>query len=142
LFDDTFYCGGDVSVQWSQADGACSVFWAPDPFYINFALNLSCYIFVYTLPLFLLKDLSNSLRIGVLITFFMGFVTLVICAVRFATLEAVFSQPNFVYLFSMLEMAFALITTTLPGLKWLLSRETPIEDPEAYTKTEEMYVKG
>ncbi|RDW63558.1 hypothetical protein BP6252_11103 [Coleophoma cylindrospora] len=131
LFDDTFYCGGNVSVQWSQADGACNVFYAPDPFYINFALNLSCYIFVYALPLFLLKDVAKDLKIGILATFFMGFATLVICAVRFATLETVYSQPNFVYLFSMLEMALALITTTLPGLKSLLKRGTSIEDPES-----------
>lgn len=45
LWIDTFYCGGNVAVQWSQEDGACSVFYAPDPFYINFSLNLSSYIF-------------------------------------------------------------------------------------------------
>ena len=45
LWIDTFYCGVPVSVQWSQADGACSVFYADDPFYVNFALNLSSYVF-------------------------------------------------------------------------------------------------
>jgi hypothetical protein len=32
LFDDTFFCGTPVSVQWSQEEGACSVFYAPEPF--------------------------------------------------------------------------------------------------------------
>lgn len=45
LWMDTFYCGVPVSVQWSQEEGACSVFYAPIPFYFNFAMNLSSYIF-------------------------------------------------------------------------------------------------
>jgi hypothetical protein len=44
LWDDTFFCGKDVSIQWSQEDGACSVFYAPEPFILNFTLNLACYI--------------------------------------------------------------------------------------------------
>ena len=44
LWDDTFFCGGDVSVQWSQEEGACSVFYAPEPFIVNFTLNLACYL--------------------------------------------------------------------------------------------------
>jgi hypothetical protein len=44
LFDDTFFCGANVSVQWSQEEGACSVFYAPEPFIVNFTLNLACYL--------------------------------------------------------------------------------------------------
>jgi hypothetical protein len=50
LFDDTFYCGTPVSVQWSQEDGACSVFYAEPPFYFNTAINLSSYIFSKSHP--------------------------------------------------------------------------------------------
>lgn len=45
LWMDTFYCGVPVSIQWSQEEGACSVFYAPIPFYFNFAMNLSSYVF-------------------------------------------------------------------------------------------------
>jgi hypothetical protein len=45
LWIDTFYCGVPVSVQWSQEEGACSVFYATTPFYFNFAVNLSSYVF-------------------------------------------------------------------------------------------------
>jgi hypothetical protein len=45
LWMDTFYCGVPVSVQWSQEKGACSVFYADTPFYFNFSMNLSSYIF-------------------------------------------------------------------------------------------------
>jgi hypothetical protein len=51
LFDDTFYCGTPVSVQWSQEDGACSVFYAEPPFYFNTAVNLSSYIFSKSHPI-------------------------------------------------------------------------------------------
>jgi hypothetical protein len=44
LWDDTFFCGKDVSVQWSLEEGACSVFYAPEPFILNFTLNLACYL--------------------------------------------------------------------------------------------------
>jgi hypothetical protein len=44
LWSDTFFCGKDVSVQWSQEEGACSVFYAPEPFIANFTLNLACYL--------------------------------------------------------------------------------------------------
>lgn len=45
LWLDTFYCGVPVSIQWSQEEGACSVFYADTPFYFNFTMNLSSYIF-------------------------------------------------------------------------------------------------
>ena len=44
LFDDTFFCGANVAVQWSQEEGACSVFYATPPFILNFTLNLACYL--------------------------------------------------------------------------------------------------
>jgi len=59
LFDDTFYCGSPVSVQWSQEDGACSVFYAEPPFYFNTAVNLSSYIFSEFCPTFLTFQRQN-----------------------------------------------------------------------------------
>jgi hypothetical protein len=44
LWDDTFFCGLPVSIQWSQDPDACSVFYAPEPFIVNFTLNLACYL--------------------------------------------------------------------------------------------------
>jgi hypothetical protein len=32
-------------VQWSQDPEACSVFYATEPFYFNFAMNQSSYVF-------------------------------------------------------------------------------------------------
>ena len=44
FWEDTFFCGRDVSIQWSQEEGACNVFYAPEPFIVNFTLNLTCYL--------------------------------------------------------------------------------------------------
>lgn len=60
LWDDTFYCGKNVSVQWSQEDGACSVFYADDPFILNFTLNLACYLAGMTISPFVLSMLPSS----------------------------------------------------------------------------------
>lgn len=59
LWDDTFFCGKNVSVQWSQEDGACSVFYAPEPFILNFTLNLACYLCGMVVPLILIVGLFN-----------------------------------------------------------------------------------
>lgn len=63
LFSDTFYCGVPVSVQWSQEEGACSVFYAETPFYFNFAMNLSSYIFSKSTLLSLKKIIQSPNKI-------------------------------------------------------------------------------
>lgn len=62
LFDDTFFCGADVSVQWSQEEGACSVFYAPEPFILNFTLNLACYLVGESLLRNTVCRVSRSIR--------------------------------------------------------------------------------
>lgn len=68
FLDDTFYSGGNVAVQWSQEEGACSVFYAVTPFYLNYALGQACYLVIYTAPssftekVFLTVHLLSPLR--------------------------------------------------------------------------------
>lgn len=62
LFDDTLFCGRDVAVQWSQTDGACSVFYAGAPFIPNYALGLSCYLVTYVISVRLLCKGTLNLR--------------------------------------------------------------------------------
>ncbi|KAJ4400018.1 hypothetical protein N0V91_008993 [Didymella pomorum] len=121
LFDDTFFCGSNVSVQWSQEDGACSVFYAPEPFILNFTLNLACYLVVYAIPAILLVRgvLANST--GVTVTFALGALTIASGIVRFVCLKVGTGQENLVYPLSMVEMTLSIIVVSLPGLKPLLS---------------------
>jgi hypothetical protein len=96
LFDDTFFCGVPVSVQWSQEEGACSVFYAPEPFILNFTLNLACYLVVYTIPLVLLAQGVLRSSTGVTLTFALGALTIISGIVRFVTLKVGTGQENLV----------------------------------------------
>jgi hypothetical protein len=124
LFDDTFFCGVPVSVQWSQEEGACSVFYAPEPFILNFTLNLTCYLVVYAIPLILLIQGVLTASTGLAVTFVFGTLTIFTTIVRFACLKIGTGQENLVYPLSMLEMALAITVVALPGLKPLVGRRT------------------
>ncbi|KAF7550141.1 hypothetical protein G7Z17_g5918 [Cylindrodendrum hubeiense] len=128
LWDDTFFCGGDVSVQWSQEEGACSVFYASAPFILNFTLNLACYLAVYALPLILLIQGVLRPSKGLILTFSLGTLTIFSTVVRFASLKIGTGQENLVYPLSMVEITLALTVVALPGLKPLLHR-SPLNPP-------------
>jgi hypothetical protein len=96
LFDDTFFCGTPVSVQWSQEEGACSVFYAPEPFILNFTLNLACYLVVYSIPLILLTQGILRSSTGVTLTFALGALTIASGIVRFVCLKVGTGQENLV----------------------------------------------
>ncbi|RKL43118.1 hypothetical protein BFJ72_g4531 [Fusarium proliferatum] len=137
LWDDTFFCGKDVSVQWSQEEGACSVFYAPEPFILNFTLNLACYLAVYALPLILLAQGVLQPSKGVTATFVLGALTICTTIVRFVTLKVGTGQENLVYPMSMLEMALAITVVALPGLKPLVDRS-----PKHETRSEVIEIKN
>ncbi|KAK0385891.1 hypothetical protein NLU13_7066 [Sarocladium strictum] len=122
LWDDTFFCGKDVSIQWSQEEGACNVFWAPEPFIVNFTLNLACYLVVYAVPVIFLAQRILRPSVGLAVTFVLGTLTILSSVVRFATLNIGTGQENLVYPLSMVEMALAIVVVALPGLKPLLHR--------------------
>ncbi|KAF5660275.1 archaeal flagellin n-terminal-like domain-containing protein [Fusarium heterosporum] len=137
LWDDTFFCGKNVSIQWSQEEGACSVFYAPEPFILNFTLNLACYIAVYALPLILLIQGVIPRSKGVAITFVLGAMTIATTMIRFICLKVGTGQENLVYPLSMLEMALAIIVVSLPGLKPLVDRS-----PKHQTSEEIVEIKN
>ncbi|KAM0698125.1 hypothetical protein Q7P36_001589 [Cladosporium allicinum] len=141
LWIDTFFCGVPVSVQWSQEEGACSVFYAPEPFYFNFAMNQSSYIFVYALPLFLLPDVkSKDHKSAIYFTFMLGLAPALICMIRFVTLKVGTGQENLVYVLSMLEMTTAIMAVSVPGLKPLLDRRSARKEG-GFAVTEEEHGK-
>ncbi|KAL1796546.1 hypothetical protein ACET3X_005086 [Alternaria dauci] len=125
LFDDTFFCGTPVSVQWSQEEGACSVFYAPEPFIMNFTLNLACYLVVYAVPVVLLVKGVLRSSAGVGLTFALGALTIASGIVRFVCLKVGTGQENLVYPLSMVEMTLSIIVVALPGLKPLV-RQTKV----------------
>lgn len=100
LFDDTFFCGVPVSEQWSQEEGACSVFYAPEPFILNFTLNLACYLVVYAVPVVLLAKGVLRSSTGVALTFALGALTIASGIVRFVCLKVGTGQENLVCKYS------------------------------------------
>jgi hypothetical protein len=96
LFDDTFFCGRDVSVQWSQEDGACSVFYAQEPFILNFSLGLACYLAIYAVPVVLLLQGLLKASAGVMVTFAFGALAIASGTVRFICLKVGTGQENLV----------------------------------------------
>jgi hypothetical protein len=96
LFDDTFFCGPTVSVQWSQEPGACSVFYAQEPFILNFALGLSCYLAVYSIPVALLHEEILKASTTVIFTFGFGALAIASGVARFMCLKIGTGQENLV----------------------------------------------
>jgi hypothetical protein len=117
LWGGTFFCGKDVSVQWSQQEGACSVFYALEPFIINFALDLTCYFASWSLflpksrlPLQILSSvhlvctlsliliLKGLIRYSTVVgvTLALGALTIMVIIVRFITLKIGTGQENLV----------------------------------------------
>jgi hypothetical protein len=92
LWLDTFFCGVPVSVQWSPDPDACSVFYATEPFYFNFAMNQSSYVFGE------LEDLEPMIcwKSAIYFTFMLGLAPALICMIRFITLKAGTGQENLV----------------------------------------------
>jgi hypothetical protein len=136
LFDDTFYCGKNVSVQWLQEDGACSVFYAQTPFLLNFALSLACYLVIYAWPLIPLSRSGLGESTGLLLIFVMGGLAIASGGLRFACLKVGGRQENLVckspflsgsgsstYMFvcadilSMLEMTLSIVVVSASGLQ-------------------------
>ncbi|RYO27761.1 hypothetical protein AA0113_g12260 [Alternaria arborescens] len=117
LLDDTFFCGKDISVQWSQEKGACSVFYAQEPFILNFTLGLTCYLIIYMLPTTLLIRGILETSTAVVLTLAIGALPIVTGVVRYICLKVGTGQENLVYILSMAELALAIIVASLPGLK-------------------------
>ncbi|KAF3031115.1 hypothetical protein E8E11_004389 [Didymella keratinophila] len=120
LFDDTFFCGRDVAVQWSQAAGACSVFYAREPFILNYALGLSCYLVTYAISVSLLCKGTLKASAGVKGALLVGSLPIISGTVRFICLNVETGQDNLVYILSMLELALCIVVVSLPGLEPLL----------------------
>lgn len=100
LFDDTFFCGKDVSVQWSQEKGACSVFYAEEPFILNFTLGLTCYLIMYMLPVVLLIQGFLEASTAIILILAMGSLPIITGIVRFICLKVGTGQNNLVCKFS------------------------------------------
>ncbi|KAB2107707.1 hypothetical protein AG0111_0g4331 [Alternaria gaisen] len=125
FFLDTFWCGRQVSQNWSPDEGACNTFSSKEVFRIDWSLNVTSDLFIFALPFPLLRSLQLRRRQiwGLVATFSLGAVTIAMSMVRFATIEVIYAWTN-VYVLSMAEMAVAIMVVSLPSMRSFLRRGT------------------
>lgn len=111
-FLDTFWCGSEVSSNWSTDEDACNTFASKEVFRTDWALNvvsdlssesprycLGSYPHasaVFTLPFPLLYKLQLGKRQiwGLIVTFGLGIITISVSVVRFVTIEVIQAWTN------------------------------------------------
>ncbi|THX18104.1 hypothetical protein D6D13_00576 [Aureobasidium pullulans] len=109
---------------WSLEEGACSTFNSLRVLQIDWALNFTSDIAIFVLPFPLLRHLHLGSRqiYGLLVTFALGLATIAVNLARFITIQTG-NNWNAVFIWSMAEMAVAIIVVSLPALKTLLRRK-------------------
>ncbi|KAH9881158.1 hypothetical protein J1614_001653 [Plenodomus biglobosus] len=120
---DTFWCGRQVSVNWSLSEDACSTFNSKVVFRVDWAMNVVTDALIYVLPFPMLYQLQLKKRQiwGLVATFSLGAITIAVSVVRFATIEVIHAWTN-VFVLSMAEMAVAIMVVSLPSMRAYLRR--------------------
>lgn len=72
--------------------------------------------------------MSKEHKAAIYFTFSLGIIPALTTLIRFITLNTDSSEPNLVYILSMVEMATALAAVSVPGLKPLLDRRGSVAD--------------
>ncbi|KAL1311457.1 hypothetical protein AAFC00_004402 [Neodothiora populina] len=139
---DTFFCH-HVPDNWSLKEGACSTFNSLLVFQIDWALNFSSDILIFTLPFPLLRHLHLKRKqlYGLIVTFALGVITIMVNLGRFISID-IGSGWNGVYAWSMAEMAVAIIVVSLPALKPLLGRHANRTTPGSRSRSNGYYSGG
>ncbi|PVH92586.1 hypothetical protein DM02DRAFT_619851 [Periconia macrospinosa] len=120
-FLDAFWCGRDVSVNWSPEEDSCNTFASKEVFRVDWAMNIVSDICIFTLPFPLLHRLQLNRRQlwGLIVTFSLGAITISVSIARFATIEVIHAWTN-VFVLSMAEMAVAIMVVALPSMRSFL----------------------
>ncbi|GAB7322403.1 hypothetical protein MBLNU13_g03356t2 [Cladosporium sp. NU13] len=138
---NTFYCP-HVPDNWSRAEGSCSVFNSLLVLQISWALNFSADISIFLLPFPLIRvlELKRRQRNGLILTFALGILTIIVSATRFIRIQTGTDWDR-AYIWSMAEMCIAIMVVSMPALKYLLrywksSSSSPSTSPSSYYNTE------
>ncbi|KAI5200672.1 hypothetical protein E4T38_06464 [Aureobasidium subglaciale] len=131
---DTLWCAPNVSSNWSLEEGACSTFNSLRVLQIDWALNFTSDVAIFVLPFPLLRHLhlGRSQIYGLLVTFALGLATIAVNLARFITIQTG-NNWNAVFIWSMAEMAVAIIVVSLPALKTLLRHKNNNTSSNSYS---------
>ncbi|KAK8062111.1 archaeal flagellin n-terminal [Apiospora hydei] len=135
VFVDTFWCGADVSVNWS-IDGNCTTFDSMTVTRIDWTLNLISDIMIFSIPFPLLPGLQINkwYMAGLTATFSSGIITLGTSIGRFVTMQVTHAWTN-VYVLSMAELVAAVVVVCLPSLKSLVHHGASMSSSAKRTAT-------
>ncbi|KAG9563091.1 hypothetical protein KCU71_g8266, partial [Aureobasidium melanogenum] len=122
---DTLWCAPNIASNWSLEEGACSAFNSLLVLQIDWAMNCFSDVAIFVLPFPLLRHLhlNRNQIYGLLLTFTLGLATIAVNLARFITIQTG-NNWNAVFIWSMAEMAVAIIVVSLPALKTLLRRKS------------------
>ncbi|CAH0041662.1 unnamed protein product [Clonostachys rhizophaga] len=124
FFDATFWCGADVSSNWSTDEDACRAFDSMTMMRIHWALNFSTEILNLVFPFPLVRDLKlPKLRekIGLCVILGLGVVTIAVSIGRFVTMVSAGNSVSS-YLWTASEISVALTVVALTALRPLLRK--------------------
>lgn len=118
---DTFWCGKNVAVNFDP-NGECSAFESMEIVRIDWAMNITSDILIFSIPFPMLRGLQVKKRfmIGLIATFGSGMVTVAASVSRFTIISVIQEGWTNVYVLSMAEMVAAITVVCLPALKSLI----------------------
>lgn len=122
-FMDILWCGSDLSRNWSNVGQRCSLTLSTTPMYVNWAVGISCEIFILLLPVPLLgklKKLGKGEKVAFACVLLLGIVTVAVSTTRF-TLMVMSMLGSETYLLGYAEIGTQIMVVALPTLRPLLS---------------------
>ncbi|EUC39822.1 hypothetical protein COCMIDRAFT_31108 [Bipolaris oryzae ATCC 44560] len=120
----TFWCGTDLAINWSDKPGACSAFSAKPLGQLTWSLNIISEIFIFLLPLPIIRSLNFRYRrekAGLLCMFMLGSLTITSSIVRFAVQDLVVNNLP-MYILAMAEYTISIMIISCLSLRPLLRK--------------------
>ncbi|EUC29016.1 hypothetical protein COCCADRAFT_29846 [Bipolaris zeicola 26-R-13] len=120
----TFWCGTDIAINWSDKPDACSAFSAKPLGQLTWSLNIISEIFIFFLPLPVIKSLNFRYRrekAGLLCMFMLGSLTITSSLVRFAVQDLVVNNLP-MYVLAMAEYTISIMIISCLSLRPLLRK--------------------
>lgn len=124
LFGDTFWCGTDPAVNWSNTAGGCTAFTAMPVVKLNWSLNFISEVFIFILPLPIIRNLKmprKRERAGLLVLFTLGAITIFVSGARFIAMLLVTNNIA-IYILATTEFTVSIMIPSLISLRPLLRK--------------------
>ncbi|KLU92495.1 hypothetical protein MAPG_11440 [Magnaporthiopsis poae ATCC 64411] len=123
-FTDTFWCGRDPSINWAIGEGLCSTFTSTTLMVSNWSMCITIEALLFLLPVPLLRQvrsLAGGQKIGLIVVFSLGIVTMMVSAGRFISMMYTGNYIS-VYVWATTEFAVSIMVVACMALRPLAAR--------------------